>query len=425
MQASGGDLDAAERAASMDQPYGAGELASAFEVARGGLHLTLGSANLELDPVELGRHREIGVDHHQHLGQRRRAAKRERHKEDRRAAESHVRAEPITPASERRPPERVDEGVRPMCVAQRPTLFAQFLCRFRAEPPEVEMGANRARVRRVFIALTVFVLLGLWLAWNTRARWLRAIRLLGGRVDPRYPVVLLHGMFGFTELELGPRKHEYFQNICGPLEELGVQVHRPQLPALGSVRARATRLAEYVRDLDAPRVNIVAHSMGGLDARYAIARLGIARRVAAVITIGTPHRGTPVADVTSSIGDKLGMRRLLRALGLSVDGVGDVTTQHMQDFNREIEDVRGVWYGSVVGRAETAKDVHPLLRPTHKLLSTTAGQSDGMVPTKSQQWGELIARVEADHLAQIGWSPAYDGPALYVDLMRELRARGF
>ena len=47
----------------------------------------------------------------------------------------------------------------------------------------------------------------------------------------------------------------------------------------------------------AEREHIIAHSMGGLDARHAIAHVpGLAGRVATLVTIGTPHRGSPVAD---------------------------------------------------------------------------------------------------------------------------------
>jgi triacylglycerol esterase/lipase EstA (alpha/beta hydrolase family) len=58
--------------------------------------------------------------------------------------------------------------------------------------------------------------------------------------------------------------------------------------------------------------------MGGLDARYAISLLGLARRVASLTTIGTPHRGTPVGD---------GFGPLLSRLG--IEGALDVSTRHM------------------------------------------------------------------------------------------------
>lgn len=53
------------------------------------------------------------------------------------------------------------------------------------------------------------------------------------------------------------------------------------------------------------RLNIIAHSMGGLDARYyAISWLGLAERVASLTTIGIPHLGTPLADLMFSFGER-------------------------------------------------------------------------------------------------------------------------
>jgi len=45
-----------------------------------------------------------------------------------------------------------------------------------------------------------------------------------------------------------------------------------------------------------PPFALVAHSMGGLDARHLIARLDPDRRVKSLVTVGTPHLGTPLAS---------------------------------------------------------------------------------------------------------------------------------
>ncbi|MFL5263359.1 MAG: esterase/lipase family protein, partial [Anaeromyxobacteraceae bacterium] len=194
----------------------------------------------------------------------------------------------------------------------------------------------------------------------------------------------------------------------------------------GSIAARAEALAACVRALDAPRVNIVAHSMGGLDARLAIARLGLAGRVASLTTIGTPHRGTPLADLgTSLLGERLGLRRTLEHLGVAVDAFYDLTTERMAAFNAAVPDVRGVAYASVVGVARARRRTNPLLLPGWIYLRAAAGENDGLVPAASQPWGELLGEVDADHWAQIGWSKHFDAAALYERLLAELRGRGF
>ena len=110
----------------------------------------------------------------------------------------------------------------------------------------------------------------------------------------RYPIVLAHGLLGFDKIR--PFGLEYFRGIREALERAGNDVHLVRLPPFAGVEARARALAEAIERIEAPRVNIIAHSMGGLDARYALSRLGIADRVASLITVGTPHRGTPLAD---------------------------------------------------------------------------------------------------------------------------------
>ena len=261
-------------------------------------------------------------------------------------------------------------------------------------------------------------------AWLRRRRWLRRVRRARGRVGPRHPVILLHGLFGFDELGIGPARAAYFRGLTGRIRRVGAEVERPRVARIGPVAVRAQQLARRIEGLSAKRVNVIAHSMGGLDARYAIARLGLADRVASLVTIGTPHRGTPLADLgTHVLGETLGLRRALGACGVDVGAFYDLTTARMAAFNARVHDARSVWYASVVGWAPLRR-THPLLWPAHRYLARASGPSDGVVPLASQAWGEVIAEVEADHWAQIGWSWAFDAAELFEQLMRELRGRG-
>jgi triacylglycerol lipase len=235
------------------------------------------------------------------------------------------------------------------------------------------------------------------------------------------PVVLAHGILGFDELGLGPARVSYFRGIVERLQANGAEVHCARVPPLAPIHVRAARLAEMVRALDAPRVNLVAHSMGGLDARYAISRLGLGERVASLITIGTPHRGTPIADLGAELLRRL---RLDQALGPIIDvrALHDLTTSRMLAFNREVRDVPGVRYLSVVARAPRGA-VHPLLLLAHRWLHRY-GENDGLVPARSQRWGQVLREIEADHWSQIGWSGGFDARSLYDEILQELRALG-
>src|SRR5204863_9953712 len=181
------------------------------------------------------------------------------------------------------------------------------------------------------------------------------------------------------------------------LERAGVQLYSPRVPPASSISARAARLADLIRALPEPRVNIVAHSMGGLDARYAISRLGLADRVASLVTIGTPHLGTPLADVGAGFVPGTVSRALSRVF--DVRALHDLTTEALDRFNRDVPDAPGVVYCSVVGRSTFTK-TNPLLWPSHAFLTARAGANDGMVPAGSQGWGKVIREIDADHWAQ-------------------------
>jgi triacylglycerol lipase len=249
-------------------------------------------------------------------------------------------------------------------------------------------------------------------------------RRRGRRAAPRHPVVLAHGLLGFDTIRLGRSRHEYFRGVRARLEKEGIVVHPARVGKTASVAARAADLAAFVETLDVKRVNVVAHSMGGLDARYAVARLGIGRRVASVVTIGTPHLGTPVADMGAAVGERALLFAAMEKLGVHTAAFQDLTSARMKQFNRAVVNVRGVYYASVIGAASRRREVNPMLLPTYLWLACCAGASDGVVPASSQPWGDVLRAVDADHWAQIGWSRRFDAVGLYVEILRELAGRG-
>ena len=262
----------------------------------------------------------------------------------------------------------------------------------------------------------------LWLALRRRRFPARPAHLR--RATPRYPVVLAHGLMGFDEIRLGRARHDYFRGISARLERDGCVVHRCRVARTASIADRAAELAEFVRAIPARRVNLVAHSMGGLDARYALARLGLARSVASLTTVGSPHRGSPLADLGDGIAMRAGAGAALARIGWSIDALHDLTTANMSEFNRAVADARGVMYASVVGAPRSRRGVTPVLVPSWLWLGGAEIPNDGMVPASSQRWGDVVFEIEADHFAQIGWSRRFAAEDFYSDLLRELRGRG-
>ncbi|MFT5354191.1 MAG: triacylglycerol lipase [Polyangiales bacterium] len=265
------------------------------------------------------------------------------------------------------------------------------------------------------IALAVLFAAGLF-AWRGRRGIGYRVRRFLGRDQPRYPIVLVHGLLGFAKVA----RVEYFRGVRASLKRRGIEVISVTLPPVGSIEDRARSLAEQLSSVEG-KVNVVAHSMGGLDARYAIAHLGLHVKVASLVTIGTPHHGTPVANFGASAVQHLGLRGAARLLGVDVAALEDLRPKGLSLFNESTPDAQGVFYGSIVGEAKEV--AHPLLKASKLLLPRLA--SDGLVPTESQRWGMVLREVEADHWAQIGWSSSFDAIALYEELSCELSWRGF
>jgi triacylglycerol lipase len=257
-----------------------------------------------------------------------------------------------------------------------------------------------------------------------RATIRRAARALPRRElprAPRLPVVLAHGFLGFDAIGVGGVRQEYFRGIARGLAEIGARVHSFRVAPIASITTRAAELAHAIATVDAPQVHIVAHSMGGLDGRFAVAQLGLAPRVRSLVTIATPHRGTPLADLGSMLlGARFGLGPLWKALSMS--GVLDLTTARMERFNGEVPDVAGIEYRSVLAAVADTAELNPLLLPTFLYLRECAGENDGLVPLASQRWGEVLSQVRADHWAQIGWSSGFRALDLYMEICRELLA---
>lgn len=238
--------------------------------------------------------------------------------------------------------------------------------------------------------------------------------------NTRHPIVLAHGFGGMEHLLPVGLGYRYFRGIPETLRSRGHVVHVPYVPPTASIDLRAQQLAAQIKRLDGS-VNIIAHSMGGLDARLAIARYGLNDYVSSLTTIGTPHHGTPLADFAFALGEWRRSRKLLGALGLNVDGVYDLSTARMREFNRLVQDAPNVLYTNIVAAADhKSGSVHAMLAAGHRYLLKTAGPNDGVVPAESQLWGETLEEVDADHWAQIGWFARFDVHGMYARIAQKL-----
>jgi len=220
----------------------------------------------------------------------------------------------------------------------------------------------------------------------------------------RAPIILVHGLFGFDSLKMGNWVlADYFPGIPEALREAGNRVLVARVSPTGGIADRAAQLKEFL-DRESPHepVHLFGHSMGGLDSRYMIARLGMAGRVLSLTTLGTPHRGSPFAD--------WGMRRFARLvspvldfLGLPYQAIKDLTVASCREFNRQTPDAPGVRYFSVAGRFRPDW-LTPEWHLPASIIDRAEGDNDGVVSVASARYGEGCEVWEGDHLALVNWS---------------------
>ncbi len=206
-------------------------------------------------------------------------------------------------------------------------------------------------------------------------------------------LVLVHGYLGAWPwlywLPMRPTWRE--------LKALGCRVVLADLPSTGRVEVRARRLGAIVRRLSPKKVIVVAHSMGGIDARYAVWRYDPHNLIKAVITINTPHLGTPLAEWAIERGSFIA--RLVRSL--DEGGLHQLTPEAMVRFNERVQTPPSTKF-LALGSYEAPENLHPLLHPYGEWLEDHTGANDGIVPTHSALPDEGEPIIGADHLSIIG-----------------------
>ncbi|MGK4002736.1 triacylglycerol lipase [Sorangium sp. So ce1036] len=294
------------------------------------------------------------------------------------------------------------------------------------------------------------------------------------RLGPPYPIVLAHGFFGYEDFA-GAGYNTYFYNLKHTLAESGETVYTPAVDPFNSSAYRGAQLIARIEEILAEtgheKVNLIAHSQGGLDARVvAHERPDL---VASVVTFATPHKGSMIADVALELVAHERLQEvlddLLNAIGAPLyDQIGNETSvvaaleqlssPGTEEFNTKYTDAPGVFYASFSGRSGRAKGgrdcmthepapfvarfdadldpVHPLLSLTEAILDGGFGESfpnDGLVRARDARWGRFWGCVPADHFDEIGQlfgqSPGEGNTWRYLDFYRavieRLRQEGF
>ena len=165
----------------------------------------------------------------------------------------------------------------------------------------------------------------------------------------KWPVLLVHGLF---------YREDYWGRVPGVLRREGAVVLCPRHQSTARVAQSGGQLARLIREAarEGGKVNLIAHSKGGLDSRWAISREGAAPYVASLTTVNTPHRGCLFVD---KLLDKL-PRPLQRSIAAGYDAAlepessfpwGEAYTLLTSEDGRGVshEDVTDLWKREIPG----------------------------------------------------------------------------
>jgi triacylglycerol lipase len=230
-------------------------------------------------------------------------------------------------------------------------------------------------------------------------------------------IVLAHGVLGFGVL--GPL--EYFNGVKKHLRRaFEAEVLIAPVPPIGSIASRGQELGRQIlREFaGGEQVHILAHSMGGLDARWALRNVpGLSTRVRTLVTIGTPHHGSPVADAIQAgtiPALPLPAEAIVLELRINQAALHDLTTASAKAFDQATPDVPGVRYLHVAGDTSLPDAQCSAAFRAIQELFRVPRPNDGVVTVDSATRGgtrhaDLI--LPADHAGEIGWNLDHPIPA--------------
>lgn len=213
----------------------------------------------------------------------------------------------------------------------------------------------------------------------------------------KYPVLFVHGM-GFRDRKL----FCYWGRTPKAFEARGCRVFFAGQNSSDTVEANAAvvarRIDEIIALTGAEKVNIIAHSKGGLEARYAISKLGKGKFVASLTTLSTPHHGSKTVDLLQFVPDFL-VRLCCKCCDIGFWVVGDkkpdtygsisiFRTAAAAEFNRQVMDDPAVYYQSYAFiMKRPTSDM--LMCPHNIFVKLIEGDNDGLLPPASVKWGNF------------------------------------
>ena len=223
-------------------------------------------------------------------------------------------------------------------------------------------------------------------------------------INLKYPVLLVHGM-GFRDSKI----FCYFGRVPKMYKRMGLDVYFGGQDSTGAPETNARQIAEVIDNVlektGKEKVNVIAHSKGGLDTRYLISSLGYSDKIASLTTLETPHHGSKTVDWLMKF-----PKPLVRVVGFFTCAwykiIGDkhpaaykcfelFTTQGAQKFNSENPDADGIYYQSYAfAMKKPASDFFMWLPSL--VVGFGEGENDGLLPPSAVMWGDFKGVVRSN-----------------------------
>ena len=234
-------------------------------------------------------------------------------------------------------------------------------------------------------------------------------------VQLNYPVLLCHGYGALASVIKPSPMHE----VCMLMRQHGVIAFAPNIVPYAKIETRAAEWVKKIEQLSEKykfeKINVIAHSMAGLDMRYALNHSDIHYKVASLTTVASPHRGTSLAELVLTtpelLQEKLG--EMFDWFGNSMypkgksDAVGAVqqlTREYVRETfnpaNPDHEDIAYYSYSAAVGKG-TGEPLNPIYRYQNQHIYEHEGPNDSFVSVESAKWGTHVKTAPLSHLEQI------------------------
>lgn len=231
----------------------------------------------------------------------------------------------------------------------------------------------------------------------------------------KYPVLLCHG-FGSLASVIKPSP---MNDACMLARNHGIAAFAPNITPYHSIKVRAydwKRIIHVIlKKTRAKKINIVAHSMAGLDSRYLISKMEMDRYVNTLTTISTPHHGTSLAEwglaapakvrnLLVEIFNWMGNNIYPKMQSDVLAAIQELTREYVNnEFNKLIPDSKNVIYYSYSAACgkETPASINRFLAPLNHYVLEKEGINDGFVSEQSAHWGTYLGLTSLSHTDQL------------------------